>query len=163
MSESKWTPERADHDEIAINGPLRVETIDDEIHFYSQFDGWVATVGNVVKGDGLTVAEAKRMAVLWNAMQGVDDPQAFVEALTATVTGLLDAAEECCRQLSDVLSGDARLTNGHHRSYCEQAVGRVGKALSSLHQLRKSGGGRMSGEGLQSTAPHDTVGTMEDR
>jgi len=57
---------RADHDEIAINGKLRVETIDDEIQFWSEHDGWVATVGHKVRGDGLTEAEATEMARLWN-------------------------------------------------------------------------------------------------
>ncbi len=55
------------HDEIAINGKLRVETIDDEVQFWSELDGWVATVGHKIRGDGLTEAEAERMAELWNA------------------------------------------------------------------------------------------------
>lgn len=70
--------ERADHDQIAINGRLRVETIDDEVQFFSEFDGWVATVGHKIRGDGLTEAEAKRMAELWNS---AEQQQAEIERL----------------------------------------------------------------------------------
>lgn len=56
----------SEYDDIAINGKLRVEVHACQIQFWSEFDGWVATVGHTVNGDGLMLAEAQLMADLWN-------------------------------------------------------------------------------------------------
>ena len=82
MSES-----RAEHDEIAINGRLRVETIDDEVQFWSEHDGWVATVGHKIRGDGLTEAEAVRMAELWNDQKSIAKLERALHAHCPTAAG----------------------------------------------------------------------------
>ena len=74
-------------DELAINGRLRVEVAENgSVQFWSEFDGWVATVGHTKNGDGLMLAEAEKMADLWNNQERIAELEAVCEQKDAVIS-----------------------------------------------------------------------------